>query len=117
MLMLAHFALRCLDRYMGIGGPCSNRSARHVAFLTGHTDVAPNSTAALLAAVAKGPVSVAIEADQAAFQGYAGGVFDAPCGAKLDHGVLVVGYGADATTGKSYWLVKNSPVRTTQIPC
>ena len=73
--------------------------------------------AALLAAVAKGPVSVAIEADQAAFQGYAGGVFDAPCGAKLDHGVLVVGYGADATTGKSYWLVKNSPVRTTQIPC
>ena len=92
--------------YVGANDPCSNRTARHVAFLTGHTDVAPNSTAALLAAVAKGPVSVAIEADQAAFQGYAGGVFDAPCGTKLDHGVLVVGYGTDA--GKDYWTVKNS---------
>ena len=92
--------------YLGLDAPCSNRTARHVAFLTGHTDVAPKSASALLAAVALGPVSVAIEADQASFQHYAGGVFDAPCGSKLDHGVLVVGYGADA--GKDYWAVKNS---------
>ena len=35
-------------------------------------------------------MSVAIEADERNFQLYAGGVFDAPCGTALDHGVLVV---------------------------
>ena len=34
-------------------------------------------------------MSVAIQADERPFQLYAGGVFDAPCGTALDHGVLV----------------------------
>lgn len=58
-------------------------------------------------AVAHQPVSVAIEADQREFQLYQGGVFDAPCGTALDHGVLVTGYGTDED-GKEYWIVKNS---------
>merc|ERR1712080_184990 len=56
--------------------------------------------------VAQQPVSVAIEADQSAFQLYKGGVLTGNCGASLDHGVLVVGYGTDS--GKDYWIVKNS---------
>jgi hypothetical protein len=58
--------------------------------------------------VAHQPVSVAIEADQKAFQLYVGGVFsDETCGTALDHGVLVVGYGVDPTEGEFY-IVKNS---------
>ena len=74
-------------------------------------DVTPNNQLALKAAVAKQPVSVAIEADTRYFQMYAGGVLtSAECGTNLDHGVLVVGYGQEGETDSStdYWLVKNS---------
>ena len=55
------------------------------------------------AAVAKVPVSVAIEADKPAFQHYKSGILTgSACGTKLDHGVLVVGYGS------GYWIVKTS---------
>jgi len=72
-------------------------------------DVTPNDENALLAAVNIGPVSIAIEADQPCFQFYSGGILSDPsCGTQLDHGVLVVGYGTDATTNVNYWIVKNS---------
>merc|ERR1711907_41828 len=74
--------------------------------ITGIKDVTPQSCADLMAAVQKGPVSVAIEADQAGFQHYSSGIFSGSCGTQLDHGVLVVGYGTDG--GKDYWKVKNS---------
>ena len=51
-------------------------------------------------------MSVAIEADQSSFQLYKSGVFSGKCGAKLDHGVLAVGYGSE--DGQDYYLVKNS---------
>jgi C1A family cysteine protease len=67
-----------------------------------YTDVTKNSDSALASALNKGPVSVAIEADQSSFQLYKSGVYTATCGATLDHGVLAVGYD-DAS-----WKVKNS---------
>merc|ERR1712072_407999 len=74
--------------------------------VTGISDVKSDSCPDLMAAVQKGPVSVAIEADQSGFQHYSSGIFSATCGTQLDHGVLVVGYGTDG--GKDYWKVKNS---------
>jgi C1A family cysteine protease len=71
-----------------------------------HTDVQKNSDSALMSALAQQPVSVAIEADQSAFQLYKSGVFTAPCGTNLDHGVLAVGYGTQ--NGQDYYKVKNS---------
>jgi len=69
-------------------------------------DVPTNSDSALMAAVVQQPVSVAVEADQNSFQFYSSGVLTASCGTNLDHGVLVVGYGA--ATGLDYYKVKNS---------
>jgi C1A family cysteine protease len=85
------------------------RAAKHdnVVQVAGYQDVQSESEEALRKAVAQGPVSIAIEADQSCFQGYSGGILDDPgCGTMLDHGVLVVGYGTEG--GKDYWIVKNS---------
>merc|ERR1719387_669243 len=71
--------------------------------VTGYKTVGKSSDA-LKSALQTGPVSVAIEADQMAFQLYSGGVLKSGCGTNLDHGVLAVGYNTD----EDYWLVKNS---------
>ena len=59
--------------------------------------------------VAERPVAVAVEGDQHVFQMYKSGVLDVSndeCGTKVDHAVLVVGYGTDG--GLEYWKIKNS---------
>jgi len=60
----------------------------------------------MMSALAKQPLSIAIEADQDIFQHYKSGVITGNCGSNTDHGVLLVGYGTDA--GNDYWKVKNS---------
>jgi hypothetical protein len=74
--------------------------------ITGYKDI--SNEAGLLDAVTNvGPISVAIEADQSAFQNYASGVLTAAeCGSSLDHGVLAVGFGTES--GTDYWKIKNS---------
>ncbi|MFT4553213.1 MAG: C1A family cysteine protease [Chlamydiales bacterium] len=74
--------------------------------LLGYQRIFPNSTQLLMQALSSGPVSVAIQANQMAFQFYKDGVLTAACGNRLDHGVLAVGYGT--LDGKDYWKVKNS---------
>ena len=71
------------------------------------TDVAKNSDSALMTALVSQPVSIAIQADQPAFQLYKSGVLTGTCGSNLDHGVLAVGYGT-WTDGTDYYKVKNS---------
>jgi xylem cysteine proteinase len=106
--------------YVIANGLCSNNSYPYhatqgnclscdpVAKLQGYHDIPSGNETALLEELQKGPVSIAIEADQPSFQFYSGGVFDGVCGSNLDHGVLLVGYGTDETSGLDYWIVKNS---------
>merc|ERR1740116_678880 len=71
--------------------------------------VTPDNVEQMKAALNTQPLAVSIEADTSVFQTYSSGVLDsAKCGTSLDHAVLAVGYGNDATTGLDYWLVKNS---------
>ena len=82
----------------GVTGSCITSMVKPVAIITGFKDVPSRDEKALLAAIEKQPVSVAIEADKSAFQLYKSGVLDSTaCGTQLDHGVLAVGYGTDGT--------------------
>jgi len=90
----------------GQSGSCET-SCSPVAKLTSCSDVKPNDQLSLKAAVAKQPVSIAIEADTKYFQSYSSGILtSASCGTNLDHGVLITGYGTE--NGIDYWMVKNS---------
>ena len=96
------------DPYTAENAQCDS-ACKPVVQMSGCSDVASGNQMDLMAAVANGPVSVAIEADTPTFQLYTSGIIDSvSCGTNLDHGVLVAGYGADEETGDLYWLVKNS---------
>jgi cathepsin L len=61
--------------------------------ITGFHDVTTLNATALLLALNRGPVSVAVDASCVEFQNYQSGVFDGgSCGTDLDHGVLLTGY-------------------------
>jgi len=94
--------------YTGRDGTCKSFTASQFTKIASYKDVTPHDANALGTAVDINPVSVAIEADQAAFQNYKSGVITAGCGQSLDHGVLVVGYGTDSKSSEPYWKVKNS---------
>ena len=87
---------------------CKYKKAEGKVQVKSYNDVTPRNPDQLKAALQHGPVSVAIEADKPVFQQYKSGVItSAECGTSLDHGVLAVGWGTDATAG-DYFIVKNS---------
>merc|ERR1711970_10359 len=95
---------------------CVSDASKIAATISNYVDVAKGDESALQEAVATiGPVSVTIDASSPSFTSYEDGVYnDDDCSSlaiKLDHGVLVVGYGTQvggAQDGEEYWLVKNS---------
>jgi C1A family cysteine protease len=91
--------------YKGVDATCKTTTGTKFK-ISGFTDVPANSAAQLKAAIVKGPVSVAIQADSTVFRNYKSGVITGTaCGTNLNHGVLAVGY---ETTGTPYYKVKNS---------
>ena len=91
----------------GHTGSCRKSTCTNVpgSVVTKITDLGATDSA-MVSALAKQPVAIAIEADQSAFQLYKSGVLTGSCGTSLDHGVLAVGYGTQA--GTEYYKVKNS---------
>ena len=88
---------------------CEASSGDKGASFTSVVSVESKSEEALKTATAtQGPISVGIDASHFSFQLYSHGVYhSAMCSStRLDHGVTVVGYGAEDS--KDYWLVKNS---------
>lgn len=79
------------------------------ATMTSYVDLPIDELALTEACERVGPISVAIDAGWISFRFYKSGVYYEPqCYTdKLDHGVLVVGYGREAA-GQEYYLVKNS---------
>lgn len=87
-------------------GTCQKNCSK-ITTVDGCYDVESGNQKDLMYAVAQQPVAVAIEADTQYFQSYSSGILTSTdCGTKLDHGVLIVGYGTEM--GIDYWLVKNS---------
>ncbi|CAG9322043.1 unnamed protein product [Blepharisma stoltei] len=68
--------------------------------------VQANDYQALLNAVSIRPVSVAVQADQAAWTYYKGGIVTGSCGTSLNHAVNIVGY--NIANNPNYWIVRNS---------
>ena len=58
-------------------------------------------------AVAQQPVSCGMAGYCGSFMLYKSGVITKSCGTLLNHAVLIIGYGTDAS-GVDYWLLKNS---------
>ncbi|KAL2453274.1 Cysteine proteinases superfamily protein [Abeliophyllum distichum] len=93
--------------YVGKNNKCKTTEEKERAVkISSYKAIPSGSEEALLAAVAKQPVSVAIDAGGYDFQLYSSGIFSGYCGKDLNHGVAAVGYGE--ANGEKYWLVKNS---------
>ncbi|CAL4964024.1 unnamed protein product [Urochloa decumbens] len=93
--------------YKAKQGTCDRAKLRHRgATISGSWQVSARSEASLQNRVASQPICVAIEAGGKSFQHYKKGVYNGPCGTKVNHEVTIVGYGKEGRN--EYWIAKNS---------
>jgi len=109
--MLIHFGLDYVVKAGGLRKAAEYDGTCPVTSLGGlipnYRQVEPDSEEALRQQVFKGPVAVALQADQLEMQLYMSGVLTtAFCQVTLNHAALLVGYGKDGP--HAYWKVKNS---------
>ncbi|CAO2596376.1 Procathepsin L [Lemmus lemmus] len=97
--------------YNARNGTCRYNPKNSAAKVVGFVKIPPSEYALMKAVATVGPISIGIDTKHHSFQFYRGGMYYEPnCSSiKLDHAVLVVGYGeeSDESDGKKYWLVKN----------
>lgn len=93
--------------YTARDGTCRKSSVPVEVKVTQVHSVQKGSSAQLIAAINKGPVSVTVEADRPAFQQYQSGILNSSsCGTSLDHAITAVGYGTEGAV--QYYIVRNS---------
>ncbi|RCV23743.1 hypothetical protein SETIT_5G030200v2 [Setaria italica] len=93
--------------YKARQGKCDRSKLKNrAATISGFRRVATRSEASLQNAVAMQPVCVGIDAGGSNFRHYKKGIYNGPCGTKLNHAVTAVGYGQQGRD--KYWIVKNS---------
>jgi C1A family cysteine protease len=90
--------------YNGEQGNCKYTPSLALSVNTGYQCIQQKSVSQMLSALVQQPVSIAVEADQNAWQLYSHGIVNRGCGDALDHAVLITGY--DNT--ENSWYVKNS---------
>ena len=94
--------------YTARGGSCSFTKNQAVVYINSSVVISSDEGEMATWLAANGPISIGINA--AMMQFYMGGVahpWKILCNPnKLDHGVLIVGYGVEGT--KPYWIIKNS---------
>lgn len=90
----------------GTTGTCqTDKETPIVAKFSSIKDIKSNEDQMAAFVGASGPLSIAVDASKG-WQTYKSGIMTTCTGTKLDHGVLIVGYGSDS--GQDYWIVKNS---------
>jgi C1A family cysteine protease len=94
--------------YKGVKGTCKYNADAALHANTGYQCIAQKDQGQLLAGLLGQPVSIAVEADQNAWQLYSKGVVNTACGTALDHAVLLVGYLPYQGESSQSYYVKNS---------
>lgn len=95
-------------KYTARNGNCKKGSTPRAIKISGCVNVTRDDNDVLLEALALGPVSIAVTADNMNFRYYRSGILTV-CGrttAQLDHGITLVASGND--NGVDYWDAKNS---------
>jgi cathepsin L len=91
--------------YTAKDGKCKYSASKGKVKVYGYKNVAGNNTA-MMSAINKQPIAVAINCSSLSFQSYSSGVLSGSCSKETNHIVVAVGYNSTAT--EPYWIVRNS---------
>ncbi|XP_026374631.2 procathepsin L-like [Ursus arctos] len=98
--------------YLGRNESCKYRPEKSAANVTTFWRVSNEEDGLMTTVATVGPVSAAVDSSPHSFQFYKKGIYyDPNCRSKrLNHGILVVGYGfeGEESENKKYWIIKNS---------
>ena len=93
--------------YTHKNGNCAYNKSKGLVGVKSSVIVARGKVGQLKAAIAKGPVSVTVDASSSVFSNYKSGILNsAACGTSLDHAITAVGYGTAG--GQDFYIIRNS---------